>query len=115
MTAIIRGRVRAMGVADCAAGVVLLTVPTSIAGLVADGAARPPTAVVRLLGARLIGQGAAQLLQPAKGTARLAAAIEGAHGASMVGLAVISPRYRRPAVIAAAVAAASLAMELGGT
>jgi hypothetical protein len=114
MAAIARGRVRAIALADCAAGFALLSGPTAIAGLVAGGA-RPPTTVVRLLGARLIGQGAAQLLHPAKGTARLAAAIEGAHGASMVGLAVISPRYRRPAVIAAAVAAASLAMELSGT
>jgi hypothetical protein len=100
--------------ADCLTGLVLLGRPASIAALAAGGGPRPPAGVVRLLGVRFVAQGAAQLRQPAKGTTRLVAAVELAHGASMAGLAVVSPRYRRPALIALALAGASLAIEVAG-
>jgi hypothetical protein len=103
---------RTVAVADCGAGLMLMALPSRLAALVAGGGARPSPAIVRLLGARMVAQGALQLVRPSTGTVRMAAVTEALHGTSMVGLAVLSARYRRPAVASAAVAAASVAAEL---
>jgi hypothetical protein len=105
-------RSRTVAVADCGAGLVLIAAPTRVAALAAGSGTRPRSAIIRLLGARIAAQGVAQLVRPSTGTTRLVAVVEALHGSSMVGLAVLSPRYRRPALIAAAVAGLSGAAEL---
>jgi hypothetical protein len=61
--------------------------------------------VVRLLGARLVGQHAAVLVAPRPPVLRLAAGIDLLHAATMVPL-LRSPRYGRAARISGAAAAA---------
>jgi len=60
----------------------------------------------------MTGQGVALLVRPSVGMWWFAAAVDVAHGSSMVGLAVLSPRYRRPALVSAAVAGVSACFEL---
>jgi hypothetical protein len=106
------GPKRGRPVALVAAGLPLLAVPERVGELAAGGGARPDPRIVRLLGARMAAQGAALLVRPSAGAWRLAAAVDAAHGSSMVGLAVLSPRYRRPALVSAAVAGVSAWFEL---
>jgi hypothetical protein len=80
--------------------------------LAAGSGARPGSTIIRLLGARLVAQGVAQLARPSAGTMHAVAAVEALHGSSMLGLAVLSSGYRRPALIAAAAAGLSGAAEL---
>jgi hypothetical protein len=92
-----------------------MALPARVAALAAGNGTRPASTIIRLLGARMAAQGVAQLVRPSAGMAQLVAVVEGLHGSSMVGLAVLSPRYRRPALIAAAVAGLSGAAELAAT
>jgi hypothetical protein len=102
-------------VADCAAGLLLIALPARVAALAAGNGTRPASTITRLLGARIAAQGVAQLVRPSTATTQTVAVVEALHGSSMVGLAVLSPRYRRPALIAAAVAGLSGAAELAAT
>ena len=102
---------RARPIVIAAAGLPLVTFPRQVGALVA-GAARPDPRIVWLLGARMVGQGVALLVRPSTAMWRLGSAVDAAHGTSMVGLAVLSRRYRRPAVISAAVAATSAWLEI---
>lgn len=61
--------------------------------------------MLTLLGARHLAQSAVTLWRPSGVVARWAWTADGAHCASLLGLAALSPRWRRPALINAAVAA----------
>jgi len=65
---------------------------------------------VRLLGARYLAQGAAQLRWPRPGVLAGSAVVDGLHAASMLALAAGSPGYRRPASLSAGTATASAAL-----
>jgi hypothetical protein len=67
----------------------------------------PPAWVVRLLGGRMVLQAGAELLRPTPDLALTGALVDATHALSMVGVALISRRYRRGAVISAGIAAAS--------
>lgn len=100
----------ALPTAQCVAGAVLLTRPEPM-GRALSGAATtaPPRSVVRLLGFRLLVQGAATLAFPGPEANGVSAAVDATHGASMLLVAAVSRRYRRAALINAAVALASAA------
>jgi hypothetical protein len=60
--------------------------------------------LLRLLGARDLGQAVLAGSAPPPALLRIGAGIDALHAASMVGLAVVSKDYRRPALTAAAIA-----------
>ncbi len=62
--------------------------------------------MVRVLGARQVLQAVVTGLAPTPSVLWLGAKIDATHAASMVGLAVFNRRYRRAALIDAAIAAA---------
>jgi hypothetical protein len=103
---------RASGVAAAVWGAALLAVGGRVWTVVAG---RPPAEVdkraLRVLGARHLVQGVAQASAPALGQ-RFFAGVDAAHAASMVWLAVVDDRRRRPAVVSgvAALVAASLTL-----
>jgi hypothetical protein len=72
----------------------------------------PPTLIVRVLGVREIGQGLGTAARPDATALTLGAAVDVAHLASMVALAVISSRWRRTAIGSGALAAVSAATGL---
>lgn len=98
---------------QCLVGICLLVLPGRVAAAISsDPGERPPRWLIRLLGGRLIGQGSAQLLSPTAGLLRAGAAVDASHAASMLAVAAVSPRYRRPALSSAALASASAAAGL---
>jgi hypothetical protein len=62
-----------------------------------------------MLGIRMLVQGGVELARPRHDVIRVGAAVDATHALSMVGVALVSPRYRRGAVISAAIATASAA------
>jgi len=60
--------------------------------------------LLRLLGARDLGQAALAATAPPPALLRLGAGVDALHAASMVALAAVSPHYRRPALTSAAIA-----------
>lgn len=105
---------RGLGAAEVALGVVLLARPAQVA-------ARVPSWLVRVLGARGVVQGALTMAAPQPATLALGASADAAHALSMVPFAIASTRYRRPAAISGGIAAvlaaagATLAREDAGT
>lgn len=73
-----------------------------------------PPAVVRLLGARMALQGLVlrRVGEDRRRAFRVGAATDGLHAASMVAAAMVWSRYRRPALVSAAVAATTAAAEV---
>jgi hypothetical protein len=70
--------------------------------------------VARLLGVRQVVQAVALHRWPVR-AARWCAAVDALHGASMVLLATLSPRHRRPALLSAGVAGVLALLELAGS
>lgn len=70
--------------------------------MAAGPGARPPAWLVRLLGGRILAQGAAELLVPKRQLVLVGSAVDLTHGASMVAAAVRLPAYRRAATVSAA-------------
>lgn len=99
---------QAVGAGSALYGALLLTAPAAAVAAVGGALTPPPSGIVRVLGARQIGQGAVQLLRPAASTVVAGAAVDGLHALTMVAAAVRWPRYRRVAVASGAVAVASL-------
>ena len=93
-------------------GAVLLTRPRAVAELVAGDSATPPTAVVRVLGARRLVQHLLVLATPTRTVVLASAATDALHAASMVAAAVIWPEYRRSALVSASVATASAVLSV---
>jgi hypothetical protein len=65
---------------------------------------RRSTIAIRLLGGRQLGQALLMFLAPEARVATAGAAVDAIHAASMLGLAMRSIRWRRPALVEAAVA-----------
>ena len=88
-------------------GLVELTAPTAVLGVVGtDPTNRTSLAVVRLLGARHLGQAVITAARPTPGTRRVGAAVDASHAASMLALAAASRAHRRAALCSAATATA---------
>ena len=62
--------------------------------------------LLRVLGARDLGQAVLAATAPPPALLRLGAGVDALHAASMVALAAVSPDYRRPAVTSSAMATA---------
>ena len=101
---------RALAGAQVGLGAAMVLAPRFVAGL--TGGAVPPTPIVRVLGVREIGQGVGTAVRADATALTLGAAVDVAHLASMVALAVISSRWRRTAIGSGAVAAVSAAAGL---
>ena len=91
-------------------GCALLLAPERLLALGA-GAPVPPAAVtvVRVLGARQVLQGAVTAWMPTPAVTGLGAVVDALHGATCVGLAALSPRWRRVGLADAVIAAALIA------
>ena len=101
---------RALAAGQFVGGAAVLARPREVAALAAgrpDG--RPPTPVMRFLGARLLVQGAVALVRPSRFVVLGGGAVDALHALSMVGVAGVDARYRRPALLSAGAAAASAA------
>jgi hypothetical protein len=85
----------------------LLTQPTAALRVVVGDQDIPPTWVVQLLGARTLGQGAAELIRPRRDVLAIGVAVDLAHAASMLAAVRMWPRYRRAALTSGSCAAAS--------
>jgi len=96
--------VRVASAAGLAAGAVLLTRPGQVAARLAPTFPQDRLWIVRLLGARLVGQHTAVLTAPRPEVLRIAAGVDLLHAASMLPL-LRSPRYGRAARISGALAA----------
>lgn len=64
----------------------------------------PARVVLRVLGARQIGQAAVEARWPRPRVLALAAVVDGLHASSGLALAALDPKWRRPALLDAAVA-----------
>jgi hypothetical protein len=89
-------------------GAIALFVPNPIGTLCAGAEAPVPDWVIRLLGARIVGQGSFLLIRPTNDVVMLGCAFDGLHGVSMLATAVVKPDYRRGALVSAALATASV-------
>jgi hypothetical protein len=106
---------QAVGAGSAVYGALLLTVPRAVATAV-GAPTPPPSLVVRVLGARQLGQGLALLTRPRSSTVAVSAVVDGLHALTMVAAAARWPGYRRAAVVSGAVAVVSgvLAAVSGG-
>lgn len=93
-----------------AAGAVMVGSPGATGRWAAGPGATPPSWVVRVLGTRMAIQALTVLRVARRGAGerrravRAGAAVDGLHGASMILAAAAFPRYRRSALVSAAVA-----------
>jgi hypothetical protein len=74
----------------------------------------PPAWLVRVLGLRMLAQAGLEAVRPQPRVVLAAAAVDTAHALSMAGYAAVTARYRRPALISGAFAAASAATLYAG-
>jgi hypothetical protein len=105
-------RIRAFGVGQGALGVALLSCPSVIATWTAKGTSAPPTWLVRVLGARLLGQGCWLTAHPSNDVLALGRFVDTIHGSTMLIAAAAKPSYRRSAVSAAGAASVSIVISL---
>src|SRR3954447_20918750 len=107
-----RTRIQATAVARAGWACLLLLVPKR---LLAAGShppvPAPAVALARVLGARQLLQSAATAVAPTARVAGLGAAVDALHVGTDVGLAAVSPRWRRVALIDALVGAGLAAAE----
>ena len=101
-----RGATRVLAAAHSAQAALLLVQPAAVLRLVADQDV-PPSWIVRLLGVRILAQGAAEFVRPRRDVLVLGVVVDLAHAASMVAAATVWPHYRRAALSSAGSAAAS--------
>ncbi len=94
---------RLIGAATLVLGVVLATQPRRVSQAV-SGDRAVSQGWVRLLGARYLVQGTAQLGWPSPAVLRAAPVVDGLHALSMFTLATVQPDYRRPALVSAVTA-----------
>ena len=93
--------------AHVAQAAIMLARPPSVLRRAAGGQDVPPPWIMRVLGVRLLVQGAAEMLSPRPTTLRISAFVDLTHAASMFAAAKARPRYRRAALISAASATSS--------
>jgi hypothetical protein len=101
---------RVLGIAQAGVGTAMVLAPRFVSGLPRGAVA--PAPIVRVLGARSVGQGVVTAIRADRTTLALGAAVDITHLASMVALAAVSPRWRRTAFGSAALAAVSAATAL---
>lgn len=97
----------ALGGSRAVLGIFALIAPESVVRACAGPnlSAMPPPWVVRLLGGRLLLQGALEVGRPSRTVLLVGAGVDVAHALSMLALA--GTRYRRPALVSAGIAAGS--------
>jgi hypothetical protein len=91
-------------------GAIALVAPESVVKFCAGAGSAAPIWVVRFLGARLVGQGSFLLIRPTDEVLRLGYSVDALHGVSMLLTVLVKPNYRRSALVAASLAAASVAI-----
>ena len=99
-------RLRAVGLAEAAAGAVVLARAATVVRALRDGAAPPApvVAVARVLGARMLAQGLLAAAVPDRRIGLGGAATDLSHALSMVPVVWRMPAHRRPALSSAVVA-----------
>lgn len=108
MTPVARYGLQLAGVVRMAGGAALLARPQFIAARVAGERGGPvPARLCRLLGGRLLVQGAAEVVRPCRSTATAGAAVDLSHALSMAPAAAVWPQYRRSAALSATIAVLS--------
>ncbi len=101
---------RSMAALRLAGGVFLLVAPQRGAQIVGGtGVVSPSSWVIRLLAARWVAQGAAEVHRPTTGVLAAGAGVDVLHAVSMLAVAACSSRHRRAALASAAIAALSAA------
>lgn len=98
---------RLLAAAQLAIGAVATLAPNQVARTVAGRTVPAPSWVVRLLGARMVGQGLFLVVYPDRRTQQAGATVDGLHAASMLAAAVWLRPYRRSSLLSAAVAASA--------
>jgi hypothetical protein len=94
-----------LNAARLALGAVALLQPRRVAAWWgADPGSGATVGAVRVLGARHLAQAVNSTVHPTPGTRTLSSAVDLLHAASMLGLAMVSPRLRRPAMTSASIA-----------
>lgn len=98
----------ALGGSRAVLGIFALIAPESAVRACAGPnlSAMPPPWVVRLLGGRLLLQGALEVGRPSRTVLLVGAGVDATHALSMLVIAAAS-RYRRPALVSAGIAAGS--------
>ena len=91
-------------------GAVALTAPHRVLPPAAD--TRWTRGFTRILGGRYVVQSSAGLLEQRPWVPEVDAAVDGVHALTMVGLAVVSARHRRVALVSAAAAVVFAALDL---
>ena len=112
-----RAASRTVAAAQVATGALAAARPDAVLGLVDRHRAGPPAWLVRVLGGRMVLQGVAEIALDDPSVLVGGALVDATHAASMLATAAVSPRFRRPALVSAAVAgasAAALVATLGG-
>ena len=104
---------RVVGIAQLGVGATMLSAPARVAQAAAGRGAMAPPLIVRILGLRTAAQGALTAARPSRGALEVGAATDALHLLSMGALMAVAPKYRRTALISAALAAASLVASLG--
>ena len=97
---------RAVPLLQAVTGALLLARPEALVALVSGDGARPASWIVRVLGARMTGQGCVIAARPHRTLLIAGVAADLAHALSMVWIAREAPRYQRPATASALTAAA---------
>ncbi|MGN6606924.1 MAG: hypothetical protein ACTHMS_07935 [Jatrophihabitans sp.] len=105
--------IRAIGLVEAVTGALLATRPNAMITLVDRHRAGPPVWLVRVLGARMLVQGAVEIARPLPVVAMGGAAVDASHALSMLPVVIASRRFRRPASVSGAVAGATAAALLG--
>lgn len=112
MSGVRAARIRLLAAMSGALGATLLVRPEAVAKASSGPDAVPRAWIVRVLGARMLVQAALQAARPDRRLVDAGVAVDASHSASMVALAAVSRRYRRPASLSAAVAGISTALGL---
>lgn len=96
---------RVLGVQRCLLGATLLAWPGDAATAAGGRETTPPLWIMRILGARLLCQGAVLLARPDRRVALASGVVDAAHASTMVAAACALPDYRRVAAVSAGEAA----------
>lgn len=105
-------RTRAVSAVLAASGLTMLVAPEWVVRRLTPDAPEPRSWIVRLLGARSLVQNVLIVIRPTRQAMQLGAAVDGLHAASMVGVAALSSRFRRPAAVSAGIATVSALVDL---
>lgn len=101
---------RIFGISEVAFGAILLAFPSTVAVKAAGREPPAPNWLVRVLGARLVGQGSWLVARTSDDVLAWGALVDAVHGSTMIVAAATQRSYRRSALSAAAVAAVSVAI-----